>query len=316
LPSATIEIIVDYEPPTPPPNPAPPRPATATDSIDTGTKSSLSGSGDISGASTSKTVPVQGGTDQTDKKTPVPTGGKFTKATVKAKLDCPGGPKTGELSGNVSVSGRVEGNCIVITAVDRVTADGTETTITKTRNICCDGQVLLAEFDEKSLVAQRGWMGLSLAAGENGAIVRKVLPRSPAEKAKLRTGDIIQRIGKHAVSGPGAVRTLLAEIRTRAKVNLAIKRGSRNVTLGISLERVRLVGVDFGGEPVEDMKCDSNCECAVKAEGFICTHLWRYVGEGPNGGALLREICVSVDPDDEDPDTSIRITRCGFGEFF
>jgi hypothetical protein len=139
---ASIEINVAHADPQPPPGqPAPPSsPATASDSVDTGS-GSLSGTGNSSGASTDKTTPAAGGNDQVQKNTPVPKGGTFKGATVTMKLtECPDKKQhTLTLRGNVSVSARVEGNCIAGTAVDQVVdqATGMITTKTRTRKICC-----------------------------------------------------------------------------------------------------------------------------------------------------------------------------------
>lgn len=110
------------------------------DTASTGSGVSLSGSASDSGASTDKTVPVTGGTDQTIKRKDKPKEPKDLKlrdAEVSCTLVCVEGETkrthTLRLRGNVSVSARLEGECIIVTTQS---VNGEETKI-RTRKICC-----------------------------------------------------------------------------------------------------------------------------------------------------------------------------------
>ena len=136
-----IKVSVEYDPPNPPPNPLPPpSPATVDDSIADPSNSSLSGSGDASGASTDATEPNQkGGTNQRQQKNPVPPNCTFKKATIEVSLDCTNPKKTIKLEAtdNVSVSGKIDGTCIYTTAVSTKINGRVTETETITQKKCC-----------------------------------------------------------------------------------------------------------------------------------------------------------------------------------
>jgi hypothetical protein len=140
-----IKVSVDYDlpnpPPNPPPNPAlPPSPSTVDDNVSNPSDSSLSGSGDASGASTDATVPnTSGGTENRQRKNPVPPGCIFKKATIRVSLSCAALNKTItlEATGNVSVSGKIDANCIYTTAVNTTTISRVIETKTTTQKKCC-----------------------------------------------------------------------------------------------------------------------------------------------------------------------------------
>jgi hypothetical protein len=133
--SATIDISVNYTPAPGQPNASPAR---AQDNIGDTQKGKLSGMGDKSGARTDKTVTVTGGTDRTEQNQPVPEGATFKDATITMTLTC-GADKLnlGPSTGNVSVSGRVDGDCIEITTIRREKVGAGEKIDTEIRRMCC-----------------------------------------------------------------------------------------------------------------------------------------------------------------------------------
>ena len=139
MPSTSIGVKVDYTPAVPPASP----PATADDKIDNSGNSSLSGSGDSSGASTDATEPNgDGGTDNRQRKSPVPNGATFKSATVTITMTCDDAAKTVLTlieTGNVSASAKVEGNCITTSTVNRTTTGLVTETKTVTKKKCCPG---------------------------------------------------------------------------------------------------------------------------------------------------------------------------------
>ena len=138
--NATITVSANYLTATPN---IPPSPAQVTDSIDTSITSSLSGSGDSSGALTDKTVPnTNGGSDNTKKHRALPDGVIYIGTTVKITITCPGNGaiKTLEGTGSITASGSVlPGNCITITTVNEewIEHKSIREIITSTEKICC-----------------------------------------------------------------------------------------------------------------------------------------------------------------------------------
>lgn len=339
--SATIKIDVQYDPPNPQPNPpVPVGPASAEDGIgDTG-NSSLSGSGSSSGASTDKTVPAPNGTDQTQQTTPVPAGAKFREATVTMTLNCPNEPlRTLTLTGNVSVSGRVEGNCIVVTAVNQETVNGrTIKTTTKTRKRCCGDKAAAAEGENSLLFVRqelaelrellttgrqsggvpqiltkpRRWFGLSLRGGGESALeVAHIMNGCAASEAGLRVGDRIMEVAGRKVSNIAELVGRLAAAPAGRAVALGIVRGSRKQRIAVRPTTRLFRGNDVPGDVIEDKKCDAACNCTVNSPGAVCASYWAYRGDGPNGGVLYDLSCTAFGPNLE----VVSEKECGLGEY-
>jgi hypothetical protein len=138
--SASIKIEVSYDVPAGL-NPAPPAPPAVVEDNIADSSSSLSGSGDAAGASSTATEPNNaGGTDKREKTNPVPPGCTFTSARVIVTVTCANGSKvTLDRTGNVSASGAIDGECVTTSVVNK-TFDGRTTTLTtSTARECCPG---------------------------------------------------------------------------------------------------------------------------------------------------------------------------------
>ena len=59
--------------------------------------------------------------------------------------------------------------------------------------------------------------------------------RTPAEKCGLRKGDVIARVGGHAVRGGLHLVYLLALYSPSDEVTLDVRRGNKQLTLGVTL---------------------------------------------------------------------------------
>jgi len=91
---------------------------------------------------------------------------------------------------------------------------------------------------------RRPWIGekLRVAAADNprdvitaGAVVRTVVPGSPADKAGLRAGDQILRAGTHAVRNVFEWEAQRLNLRVGDTVPLVVSRGGREVTLNVTV---------------------------------------------------------------------------------
>ena len=89
------------------------------------------------------------------------------------------------------------------------------------------------------LIAQDpGWIGISIDdEKDRGAIVRRVEPSSPAEKAGVREGDVILEFNKQEVVGVQQLTRLVRETPVGRTVDVKIRRDNREQTLKISTER-------------------------------------------------------------------------------
>jgi serine protease DegS len=78
----------------------------------------------------------------------------------------------------------------------------------------------------------RGWLGIEVQAFANTdaggpalVTVVKVLPKTPAERAGLRAGDVLTRIGDTAVADPQSALNAIARVTPGNRVSLGIVRG-------------------------------------------------------------------------------------------
>jgi S1-C subfamily serine protease len=93
----------------------------------------------------------------------------------------------------------------------------------------------------------RGWLGVSLervtkdlaqglsASSEKGAIVARILPGSPAEKAGLKQSDIILKFGDTVVESPDHLQRLVLDAPVAQSVPLSILRSGKEVTVPVTI---------------------------------------------------------------------------------
>ena len=110
-----------------------------------------------------------------------------------------------------------------------------------------------AQIKDKGKV-ERGWLGVGIGLNEEGrTAIGSTDPDSPAELAKLQTGDVVLKIGDRDVSSPNV---LAAEIRKRKPgqdVTLKIERDGKPMDVKVKLgeyaenEALREMEVRFPG---------------------------------------------------------------------
>jgi S1-C subfamily serine protease len=74
---------------------------------------------------------------------------------------------------------------------------------------------------------------LLLLPERDGALVQKVIPQSPAEKAGLRRGDLVVRIDQEAVRTPSALLRQVEKSEVGQPLPLTVVRGQRELELSI-----------------------------------------------------------------------------------
>jgi serine protease Do len=88
-----------------------------------------------------------------------------------------------------------------------------------------------------------GWLGVSIEdQTDSGAIIRRVEPNSPAEKAGLKEGDVILEFNREGVVGAQQLTRLVRETPVGRTVDVKIRRDNREQTLKLTTER----GPQFG----------------------------------------------------------------------
>ena len=89
-----------------------------------------------------------------------------------------------------------------------------------------------------ALAQDTGWIGISIEdQKENGAIISRVQPNSPAEKAGLKEGDIILEFNKESVVGAQQLTRLVRETPVGRTVSVKVRREGREQTFNVTTER-------------------------------------------------------------------------------
>jgi len=96
----------------------------------------------------------------------------------------------------------------------------------------------------------RGWLGLSIddvdaeladalgIEGRNGARVMQVVPGAPADKAGVKSGDIVLSISGKGVTGSADLRNQVASERPGAKVVLKVLRDGKEMDVSVVLGKL------------------------------------------------------------------------------
>ena len=78
----------------------------------------------------------------------------------------------------------------------------------------------------------RGYMGVTIG---DGVVVARVEPKTPAEQAGLRTGDVIRRVGTLQPESYEQVVAHICSYRPGAVVEVEVQRGSEKKTVKVKL---------------------------------------------------------------------------------
>jgi serine protease Do len=93
----------------------------------------------------------------------------------------------------------------------------------------------------------RGWLGVSLqpltkelaqglgASAEKGAVVARVMPGGPAEKAGLVANDVIVKVGDVAVEDLQHLQRLILDAPVGESVTLRVLRNGKEVTVSVTI---------------------------------------------------------------------------------
>jgi serine protease DegS len=66
-------------------------------------------------------------------------------------------------------------------------------------------------------------------------VIGRVLPRSPAEAAGLKPGDLVLSLDGKPVTDPGQAESLAADLEVGREVEIAIRRGQEAKTLRLKV---------------------------------------------------------------------------------
>jgi S1-C subfamily serine protease/photosystem II stability/assembly factor-like uncharacterized protein len=94
-----------------------------------------------------------------------------------------------------------------------------------------------------------GFLGVAGEDGEGGAHVTRVTPKSPAEAAGIKEGDVVVAVGKEPVKAYSALSAAIRAKRPGDDLALSIKRGDESRDLVVKLETPPLSAAGAGPAP-------------------------------------------------------------------
>lgn len=88
---------------------------------------------------------------------------------------------------------------------------------------------------------------------KEGVLVRSVMPGSAAEKAGLKAGDVIVKIGNKPVATPREITSAIRSLRSRS-VSLAVVRSRQEITVNVTLDEDGHSDRRTGARPVRSVR--------------------------------------------------------------
>jgi len=135
---------------------------------------------------------------------------------------------------------------------------------------------------------RRGWLGVRLSnltpelaeragwSGEGGAVVTRLTPNGPAQRAGLRIGDVVLRFGGRDVIDSRALTRMVGESAVGSSVEIELMREGRRMNIRAEIER--LIEADGGariasGGAAEDFRRDDGGPRSGRIFGIAVSEL-------------------------------------------
>lgn len=176
-----------------------------------------------------------------------------------------------------------------------------------------------------------GYLGAAVRRGDAGlAVVEAVQPGSPADKAGIKAGDTITRVGDQAVKTPQAFREWLQAHRPGEALKLAVTRAGSPVEITATLEATSrpmkppaaraFFGADFGDSPEGGVVIEGVAQQSPAAEKIRNgDKVVKFGGKVPPAADALRKLVGGLKPGDvieftlnregKDMDVSVTLTE-------
>ena len=151
------------------------------------------------------------------------------------------------------------------------------------------------------------------AGDDGGLLVRDVIEYTAARGSRLQRGDRLVAIGKQPITSLQDVQEAVDGLALGRKTTLTIIRGKKEHALALVPEAVVFADGDIKGANVRNKRCDDYCDCTVPRRNTGCQTVWRFRGNGPNGGLLYEKQCGALDLGNF---KIIDNRSCGVAEYF
>ena len=86
----------------------------------------------------------------------------------------------------------------------------------------------------------------NLEPGTRGAVVVKIIPGSPADKAGLKIGDVVKKVNQRSVDSADDLHNSIGLLRLGTKVTLTVLRQGRQFIITAKISRSKQVNIDAG----------------------------------------------------------------------
>ncbi len=131
----------------------------------------------------------------------------------------------------------------------------------------------------------------NLAPNTHGAVVVKIIPNSPADKAGLRVGDVIKKVNQRDVHKADDLHNTIGLLRLGTRVNLTVLRDSKQFKMTVQISRSKKLSIEaselhkrLSGAEFSNLVEDN--PAYGKIEGIVISRIERH---SPAAAAGLRE---------------------------
>ncbi|MFH0919940.1 MAG: Do family serine endopeptidase [Fibrobacterota bacterium] len=144
----------------------------------------------------------------------------------------------------------------------------------------------------------RGWLGIEMQPIEknlgealglkdnNGVLAKKVLKDSPADKAGLKSGDVILEANRTRINNPDELKNLIGNLAPNTKLDLRIVRDKKEKVVTVTLGE-RTPETLAGGVSVEETEEDL---VGIKVRGLSPELAQQYELDADDKGALITSV--------------------------
>ena len=161
---------------------------------------------------------------------------------------------------------------------------------------CMDTKLNSDKEIMETKVSQAPFVGVTVSKSDRGVRLDAVVETSPFATAGLEMGDKILAIGENEITNVKSFARSIAQLSIDKPTNIKIfTKSAKEEVVVVTPKRTQNQWVSDGWfqHSKENHRCpdiDRSQEC-IPNKGLTCTMWYKYEGEGPNGGVLLKLCC-------------------------